>query len=154
MFLSSFAVSWMYNAYISTIDKDDIQMETLVEQSVLDIDKDELVRYKLGTRTTMAIFVLFILKPSDPLGMMNHLIPNETKIWHEFKKQVVGQLGTDDDELSFTVLDNSATEEQGLVADLIRDAQHAYRCFREHEKRKEKATGATDIIRTTNMRNV
>ncbi|KAG2362395.1 hypothetical protein BDR07DRAFT_1460919 [Suillus spraguei] len=61
MFLSSFAASWAYNLYLSSIDKENIQQELLLR--ILNLDEQHIKTYSLGTRTTAAVFACLMLQP-------------------------------------------------------------------------------------------
>ncbi|KIM79382.1 hypothetical protein PILCRDRAFT_10504 [Piloderma croceum F 1598] len=86
MFLSTLAVSWTYNAYLSSIDIEKIQRNMLVDRV---LDKPKMTKYRLGTRSTMAVFVLLVLQPPDPEKMLNYLLPGDTETWRIWKKAVL-----------------------------------------------------------------
>ncbi|KAK7464401.1 hypothetical protein VKT23_006565 [Stygiomarasmius scandens] len=131
MFLITFAVSWLYNAYLSSFDKEEMQRKVLLRDDVLKIN-GELKRYQFGTRTALAVFVTFVLQPSKPQAMLDHLIPNNTDVWNTFKKQVAGQVNFEGDELNIDFGALKTEGENGLMDDLEDDAREAYRIYREY----------------------
>ena len=102
MFLSSLAVSWGYNSYLTSIDREQIQYDILT-RSVL--PKPRMLKYTLGTRTAMAVFVLNVLAAPRPepyptpedaqvdlQEVLNDLLPNNTQIWKSWKKEVLAKI--------------------------------------------------------------
>ncbi|THV04089.1 hypothetical protein K435DRAFT_774577 [Dendrothele bispora CBS 962.96] len=139
LFLTSFAVSWLYNAYLSSLDKEEMQRRVLLKPEVLKIS-GERQRYGFGTRTAMAVFVMFALQPSSPRSLLDHLIPNNTIIWNTFKDQLAKQapIGPEVKELSIDFSALKTVGNKGLMDDLTDDAQEAYKTYRKYcELRKE-----------------
>ena len=72
MFLTSLGCSWLYNSYLSSLDKESIQRRILVNTI---LQKPDMRKYRLGTRTTMVVFVLLvhagIILPSQNLFIIN-----------------------------------------------------------------------------------
>ncbi|KAF9232787.1 hypothetical protein BU15DRAFT_80831 [Melanogaster broomeanus] len=129
MFVSSLAVSWAYNSWLSSLDKEKIQREILVN-NVLQTPK--LTKYILGTRTSMVVFVLLVLQPEDPSRILDELLPNDTKVWTKWKSTITDLLRnketfdfgvTDWDLHGFTI------QEKTLLETLFKDAQSAYDGF-------------------------
>lgn len=89
MFISSLAVSWGYNSYLSSLDRESFQRRILEDQ----ILREPLKRkYAFGTRTAMAVFVLLVLSPADPDALrkiLDDLLPNETLVWKIWKKEII-----------------------------------------------------------------
>jgi len=131
LFLISFAVSWLYNAYLSSFDKEEMQREVLLTDEVLNIN-GKLKRYRFGTRTAMAVFAMFVLQPSKPRAMLDHLIPNNTDVWNTFKQRVASQIGFEGDELEIDFGSLKAEGENGLMHDLTDDAREAYKIYRDY----------------------
>ncbi|KAG0701551.1 hypothetical protein DFH29DRAFT_982655 [Suillus ampliporus] len=95
MFLSSFAASWAYNLYLSSIDKEFIQQNLLLE--ILQLQEQHMQTYSLGTRTTAAVFACLVLQPRDdadnnfkPEDIIRHFIPNDTQVWITWRQRVLG----------------------------------------------------------------
>ncbi|KAG9053271.1 hypothetical protein FS842_008407, partial [Serendipita sp. 407] len=91
MFLATFVCSWVYNCYLSSIDKEEVQRGMLMSK-VLEIGKPGLKKYTFAKRTTAVVFLLLILQPQDNEGILNELLPNNTKIWKIWKEQVLKRL--------------------------------------------------------------
>ncbi|KAI0807063.1 hypothetical protein C8Q74DRAFT_31675 [Fomes fomentarius] len=141
MFLCSLAVSWIYNSYLSSLDKESIQRRILVDQI---LEKPLMRKYKLGTRTTMVVFVLLVLSQSKGVELdtlrdiMNELLPNDTLVWREWKKTVlqgVKRIAASDDEFDGMFISTSdqgsnfSEKERNLLSSLYTDAHAAYVAF-------------------------
>ncbi|KAG6332854.1 hypothetical protein ID866_6239 [Astraeus odoratus] len=132
MFVTSLAVSWGYNIWLSSLDKESIQKDILME----DILKEpKLTRYVLCTRTSMAVFVLLVARPEKPERFMEDLLPNDTRVWAKWKANVIERL-REGEKLEFHSEDwNDMTlsdEERCLLETLYKDAQSAYDGFAEY----------------------
>ncbi|KAI1790721.1 hypothetical protein LXA43DRAFT_1014702 [Ganoderma leucocontextum] len=58
MFLSSLGVSWLYNSFLSSLDKEHIQRNILFKEILA---RPRAYKYILKTRTAMVVFVLLVL---------------------------------------------------------------------------------------------
>ena len=129
MFVASLGVSWVYNSWLSSLDKEKIQRDILLN-SVL--EKPVLAKYTLGTRTTMVVFVLLVLQPEEPTEILNELLPNDTKVWRQWKESIVRRL-LNKEKLEFGdadwELDGFNVQERSLLETLYGDAQAAYGGF-------------------------
>ncbi|KAG0702439.1 hypothetical protein DFH29DRAFT_1079523 [Suillus ampliporus] len=145
MFLSSFATSWAYSLYLSSIDKEHIQQELLLK--VLDLDEQHMQTYSLGTRTTAAVFACLMLQPPgvgadkwgsvgfDPEGIIRNFIPNDTPVWSTWRKKVLDVMrerlrSREPCHYLLEVSEKEAEEfkknEQDLLEKLLQDAHTAY----------------------------
>jgi hypothetical protein len=126
MFVTSLVVSWIYNSWLSSLDKEKIQRDILLN-SVL--EKPVLTKYRLGTRTTMSVFVLLVLQPEEPTKMLNELLPNDTAVWRQWKETIVRRL-LNKEKLEFVdtdwELDGFSSQEWSLLKVLYGDAEAAY----------------------------
>ena len=126
MFVTSLGVSWIYNLWLSSLDKEKIQLDILLN-SVL--KNPVLTRYCLGTRTTMVVFILLVLQPEEPTKILNELLPNDTKVWKQWKEMVVQRL-LNKERLEFVdadwELDAFSLQDRSLLEVLYGDAQAAY----------------------------
>ncbi|KAL1947514.1 hypothetical protein VTO73DRAFT_13238 [Trametes versicolor] len=89
MFLCSLAVSWMYNSYLSSLDRESFQRRILMEQI---LHNPAMRKYTFGTRTSMAVYVLLVLSPAEPEALrkiLNDLLPNETQVWKIWKTEII-----------------------------------------------------------------
>ncbi|KAK7470412.1 hypothetical protein VKT23_001838 [Stygiomarasmius scandens] len=145
MFLSSFGVSWCFNAFLSSIEKEKMQRNVLLSKEILELDHDKSSgKYILGTRTAMAVFVVLVLKPKDPLALLNNLIPNDTPVWKSFKKEMAGRLEENLSDFSFEV--GEGDEGVSFKEDLEKDVRDTYIYYRKHfESEQNRLTMVSDF---------
>ncbi|KAI6097545.1 hypothetical protein EDD16DRAFT_1072961 [Pisolithus croceorrhizus] len=134
MFVTSLAVSWGYNLWLSAFDKEQIQRDILMKEV---LRRPQLTKYVLGTRTSMVVFVLLILKPEEPGKIMNSLLPNDTKAWRKWKDAIVSRIksakGFEFDQADWD--DDSFTDgDRKLLTVLFHDAQDAYVGFKKYHR--------------------
>jgi hypothetical protein len=127
MFVTSLAVSWAYNSYLSSSDREKIQRRILREKILPDM---QLTKYRLGTRTTMVVFVLLVLRCSNPEKLLNNLLPNDTNTWNIWKRVVLEKV-KGNKPLSFDEGDYEGVDahERQLLENLYKDAEAAYNGF-------------------------
>ncbi|KIK45946.1 hypothetical protein CY34DRAFT_776674 [Suillus luteus UH-Slu-Lm8-n1] len=112
MFLSSFAASWTYNLYLSSIDNEYIQERLILKE--LHLEQKHMQTYVFGTRTTAAVFACLMLQPFDkvthkyvaaakwkdlgfePESIIRNFIPNDTQVWVTWRKKVLEVMRTRD----------------------------------------------------------
>ncbi|KAF9484114.1 hypothetical protein BDN70DRAFT_826326, partial [Pholiota conissans] len=86
LFLFSFAVSWAYNAYLASMDREQLQIDLL--RNIL----GNPVPLNLGSsrirRTVAVVASAFYLKPFNALGYLSHLLPNDTPVWTPWKEHI------------------------------------------------------------------
>ncbi|KAG2135726.1 uncharacterized protein EDB93DRAFT_821899 [Suillus bovinus] len=148
MFLSSFAASWAYNLYLSSIDYEYIQEQLLLK--VLNLDEQHMQTYSLGTRTTAAVFACLMLQPPgvceesewkklgfEPEGILRKFIPNDTPVWMTWREKVLSVMrdqkvhGRDTDRLlqmsdKEKDMFKANLNDQKLLEKLLEDARTAY----------------------------
>ncbi|KAI6042773.1 hypothetical protein EDC04DRAFT_883402 [Pisolithus marmoratus] len=133
MFVVSVAVSWLYNLWLWSFDKEKVQRDILMEI----LGRPSLSKYILGTRTSMVIFVLLALDLDDPKDVMNFLLPPNTRAWQIWKKAVITRL-KNHEKLSFDASDwddsSPSDQERQLLETLSADAHEAYEGFQQHKK--------------------
>ena len=99
MFIISVSASWLYNSYLSSFEKEEIQTDILFEV----LGNPKMLRFRAGTRTTMAVLVCSLLfhgvecsSPKDARilrrRLLHEFLPNETTVWKRWKDKVVEQL--------------------------------------------------------------
>jgi hypothetical protein len=127
MFLGSLAVSWVYNCYLSSTDREKLQREMLRK---IVLPQMKLTKYRLGTRTTMVVFVLLVLRPSNLEKLLNALLPNDTNTWNIWKRVVLEKM-EGKKPLSFDDGDHEGVDsrEKELLENLYQDAEAAYNGF-------------------------
>ena len=125
MFVVSLAVSWMYNLWLSSLAKG-IERDILLNNVLA---KPVLTKHILGTRTTMVVFILLVLQVEEPSKVLNELLPNDTKVWKQWKRTIVPRL-VSGEKLEWAnsdwELDGFTLEEKSLLETLYGDAQAAY----------------------------
>ena len=116
MFLSSLGVSWLYNSFLSSLDKESIQRRILFEDVLAG---PKVYKYILKTRTAMTVFVLLVLASSretpelraeqTPLQhLLNDLLPNDTEIWSAWKHDLLDKIREHIDPLTDISFDSPA----------------------------------------------
>jgi hypothetical protein len=134
MFIASLAVSWAYNSWLSSLDKAEIQRRLLLD---VVLKNPMMTKYMLGTRTTMAVFVLLALNPSDPAKVLDDLLPNDTQVWKRWKSIILSRL-QGGEKMHFHSADwddgNFNGNERTLLRTLLGDAQAAYDGYSDHQK--------------------
>jgi hypothetical protein len=131
MFLSTLAVSWAYNSYLSSLDNEMLQRELLLNCVLA---KPRLQRFKFPNWTSTVVFTLLFGRPDDPQKMLNSLIPNDTIIWGKWKAAVLGMVET---RVSDFVEDYAGLEnvkDSLLLKQLYGDARSAYEAYKRHER--------------------
>lgn len=142
MFLVSLGVSWGYNSYLSSLEKERIQTDILFQ--TLGIPDSEILRFRTGTRTTMAVFVCLLLfhgvEPSSPeedsarrFRILHSCLSNDTAVWKRWREKVIQQLlNVDNKSESLPYLveneqDRALPEEdRNLLKQLLEDARMAF----------------------------
>ncbi|KAI0331813.1 hypothetical protein GY45DRAFT_1215991, partial [Cubamyces sp. BRFM 1775] len=127
LFVATLGISWLYNAYLSSLDKEDIQTEIVLD--VLHLRESDMQKFRLGTRTAMAVFTALSLRSPRPMKLLDALLPNDTPVWQRWKgilerKLLAGQ------SLRFIEVDwkvpDFSPEDQELLKGLLADAEEAY----------------------------
>ncbi|KAL1947513.1 hypothetical protein VTO73DRAFT_13237 [Trametes versicolor] len=91
LFLATLFCSWVYNSYLSSLDRENIQRAILRDQ-VLQFKPGQLEKYELGTRTAMVTFALLTLAPAKTQALkrvLDDLLPNDTDVWCSWKNEVL-----------------------------------------------------------------
>jgi hypothetical protein len=129
MFVSSLAVSWVYNSCLSAFDKEKIQQRILLDEI---LEKPSLKKYVLNTRTAAVVFALCVLSPKDPSKILEAYLPNDTKVWRRWKETILQRLRRNE-ELHFEEgdwnLSGYTEDERNLLHSLYDNAQAAYDDF-------------------------
>ncbi|TFK33080.1 hypothetical protein BDQ12DRAFT_658440 [Crucibulum laeve] len=147
LFLGTLAVSWWYSCYLSSLERERIQAELLV-QDVMKLKKSEAFkRYRLQTRTAMVVFLLLVLKPLDRRALLDELLPNNTNTWNIWKSKVLSKIDNKE-ELKFQTSDREGVTqaEDGLLKDLFWDAEAAYAGYCTYLKVDDPDTNIEKIV--------
>ncbi|OJA18663.1 hypothetical protein AZE42_10099 [Rhizopogon vesiculosus] len=142
MFLTSFGVSWVYNLFLASMDKEYLQEELLLQ--ALGLSDEYMKTYKLGTRTTAAVFACLALQPEcdsgewerrgfKPQVIIRQFIPNDTHVWAVWRDQVLEQMKNNTpgwQSLDIKACDDRVAafgeNERKLLSDLLSDARTAF----------------------------
>lgn len=133
MFVSSLCISWVYTFYVSSFRRESLLADLLFQK----LGDPRLCKFHLGTRTTMAAFIAFLVFHQLPnpthvsiQKILATLIPNDTVVWNKWRKKVAQQVcntsllclevgeGGDDADLT--------ESERKLLTTLVSDAKVAY----------------------------
>jgi hypothetical protein len=144
MFMSSLAVSWAYNSFLSSLEKEKIQTELLWES----LDNPHITKLTFPNRGAQAAFMCFALhagvdeskkssKNFKPKKILECMIPNDTRVWTAWREHVAKQVLSKDKDKSFRpdekVEANLEDEERQLLMQMLKDAEDGYRGFQELE---------------------
>ncbi|KAG2115811.1 uncharacterized protein F5147DRAFT_674720 [Suillus discolor] len=143
MFLSSLAVSWAYNSFLSSLEKEKIQTDILWKS----LDEPPITKFVLPNRTSEAACACFILHAGvdksrksstdfKPKKILECMIPNDTRVWEAWRKHVAEQVLGEQKIKHFSpigelVADLDA-EEQKLLGQLLADAEYGYECYQKY----------------------
>ncbi|KAH9847271.1 hypothetical protein C2E23DRAFT_849614 [Lenzites betulinus] len=147
MFVATLGVSWAYNAYLSVLDKEDIQTDILMD--VLHLSEPEHIqKFECGTRTAQVVFTALALNSPRPMKLLDELLPNDTPVWQRWKQVLERKLLNGE---PFTVVPSDlhaepafSDEDRELLRELFMDAQEAWTgwqtacCQRDSESIDEK----------------
>ena len=144
MFLISLGVSWGYNSYLSSLEKEKIQIQILFRK----LGDPKMLRFRTSTRTMMTVFVCLLLfhgvEPSSPKvdrtnrdRILKKCISNETPVWLRWREKVINQLLNIDEgsQSSPYLAEDDADKEQftpeegGLLKQLLGDADAAFKGY-------------------------
>ncbi|KAG8219251.1 hypothetical protein J3R82DRAFT_90 [Butyriboletus roseoflavus] len=137
MFCVSLGVSWGYNSYLSSLEKEKIQTDLLFQT----LENPEMLRFRAGTRTTMAVFVCLLLfhgveavSPQEDrarrVKILQSCLKNDTVVWRRWSDKVVKQLLNINDRLPYLEEDDEdralPESDRKLLKQLLKDAADAF----------------------------
>ena len=132
MFVFSITVSWLYNLWLWSFNRDKVQRHILMNV----LHKPILNKFVLGTRASMVVFVLLALGLDDPTTIINDLLPGcDTRVWQKWKTAIVnklmeGQTLEFDSSENFNQKDSDLDMgEQEMLRTWFTDAMDAYKGF-------------------------
>ncbi|CAA7264690.1 unnamed protein product [Cyclocybe aegerita] len=128
MFLSSLGISWIFNAYLASVDREDLQKRILMR--VL-LQKPTFRTVALPKWTSLVVFAAVYLqaKPEGTRGLLEQLIPNDTAVWRTVKSAVVEAIERNEDPSAIVAernLDYLDKRERGLLEDMMKQASIGY----------------------------
>ncbi|KAF8435745.1 hypothetical protein L210DRAFT_3408593 [Boletus edulis BED1] len=143
MFLVSLGASWVYNSYLSSLEEEKIQENILFDA----LEEPKTIRFRTGTRTTMAVFACLLLfhrvkgttaneEHSARVKILNACLSNDTAVWTLWKEKIVQHLlGINDrpdtspsfeEDLKDKRLSEFPEQERKLFKQLLDDAHDAF----------------------------
>jgi len=140
IFLSTFAVSWLYNAYLASVDREALQKRILLS-ALLQYPRTWKIR--VPKYTTAVVLLTMLSESKKPLATFHSLLPNDTPVWNLLKRIIVESIKTSQDPQELwrarcTVDDEIAQlseKEKRLLGDLITSSSqafHAVSVYRKH----------------------
>ena len=144
MFLGTLGVSWAYNSYLSSLEKEKIQAKVLFKK----LGKPKMRKFRLGTRTTMTVFACLLICDGmespysgiNPGKILRDFIPNDTQVWQRWRNKVTRQM--EEGKLSSQSLTNLEVDEEdrlylgesdiNLLTTLLKDAKSAFEGYYSH----------------------
>ncbi|KAF9483587.1 hypothetical protein BDN70DRAFT_291570 [Pholiota conissans] len=85
IFLATFALSWLYNGYLASVDREKLQFGAL--SNVLGLSMPETVNFSTWSAAVAAS--TFLLCPSCPEDWLRQLIPNNVPVWIKWRECMV-----------------------------------------------------------------
>jgi len=132
MFVASLVVSWSYNLWLSSLDKEKIQRDMLMDILELKQEKHSLTKFTLGTRTSMAVFVVLASNnKKKSQDILDYLLPNNTGVWTRWKSTILDRLESGKGLLDESDWKDLQDHERILLKMLDDDAEAAYKGFLE-----------------------
>ena len=137
MFVMSLGASWIYNLCLSALDKEKIQRRILLNEI---LKEPTMHKYTLPSRTAAVVFALCVLRPGDPSKILDAYLPNDTRVWREWKETILDRLHKKE-KLHFREEDwklfEYTDEEEKLLASLYLYAQAGWDGYATYEKPTE-----------------
>ena len=144
MFLGTLGISWAYNSYLSSLEKEKIQAKVLFKT----LGKPKMRKFRLGTRSTMAVFACLLIcdgmeSPYSGINfgkILRDIILNDTPVWQRWRNKVtrqmkegrlssesLTQLEVDEDDRS-----HLGESDINLLTTLLKDAKSAFEGYYKH----------------------
>ncbi|KIK25139.1 hypothetical protein PISMIDRAFT_9732 [Pisolithus microcarpus 441] len=137
MFLISLAVSWSFNMWLSSVDKEDVRNEIFSKV----LGEPSLIKFTFRNRVSAVVFLLLALsydhRSPGNLGrlkkIMDTLLPTDAEVWEIWKETVLRKLRSGQ-ELQFEGSDHSdlSRRDETLLKTFLKDAEAAYTAFKNH----------------------
>lgn len=139
LFLVFLGVSWAYNTYLASLDREEIQIDVISHCLDLRQDNKHVLKYDLARWTGAAVFVAHVLQPSNCWGLLDHIIPNKTETWDKFKQEIASDFVPKEN----VVPTPRERAVDPLMQDLRIDAEYAREVYLEYLKDRPKITQDT-----------
>lgn len=140
MFLSSLAVSWAYNSFLSSLEQEKIQVSLLWKA----LHNPKVSKIGLKSRAAQAVFICLVLRDGErgpsvdfkPKKVLQCFVSNDTRVWDTWRHKVVEELESCEQEKLFELdscdLQGFTNNEKVLLEALLQDARNAYVGYKEH----------------------
>ncbi|KAF8884218.1 hypothetical protein CPB84DRAFT_1734462 [Gymnopilus junonius] len=143
MFLSSFAVSWIYNAYLASLDTEALQRGILTK---ILLQKPVIWTIRFPKRTALVVFVAVYTDAEDPRSFLDEMIPNNTSVWRLVKETITEAILTEKDPevvvgSKSQVVNELRSKDQGLVQDMLKQASIGYNAAKKIQRQEIQVTG-------------
>ncbi|PPQ95901.1 hypothetical protein CVT26_015587 [Gymnopilus dilepis] len=133
LFLATLGISWLFNAYLASVDNEALQTRILSE--VL-LHKPKTSTVRLPKRTSLVVFAALYMGTKDPRSFLDEMIPNDTAVWKLVKETISEAIIKDVDpedilgekSQKVAALDNF---EKGLFDDMLKQASIGFRGAKE-----------------------
>ncbi|KAG1732874.1 uncharacterized protein EDB91DRAFT_1330155 [Suillus paluster] len=132
MFMSSLAVSWAYNSFLSSLEKEKIQTDLLWKS----LDEPPITKLVLPNRASQAACANMFKKSAanfKPKKILERMIPNDTRVWEAWREHVAKQVSSKEKFKSFEpekeFLADFEEEELELLREMLADAKHGWECY-------------------------
>jgi len=123
MFLSSLSVSWIFNAYLASVDRQDLQKEILTTAILGNLRLDTVGLPKWMSLVAFAA-VCLEAKAEDTRAILDEMIPNNTEVWKRVKEVVAEAEGEAFE--NQPNLEGLNEQEKGLLRDMLEQARIGY----------------------------
>ncbi|KAF9558461.1 hypothetical protein CPC08DRAFT_709610 [Agrocybe pediades] len=139
MFLSTFAVSWVYNAYLASVDREALQKRILL--SAL-LRQPKTWKIRVPKYTTVAVLLTMLSGSKDPRATFNSLLSNDTVVWNLAKDIIVESIESGQDPAyilnsrsDWSTITSLSQKEQSLLNDLTAFSSQAFHAVRKYRER-------------------
>lgn len=123
MFLSTFAVSWLYNAYLASVDREDLQKRLLINNL---LQKPTVRTVRLPKWTALVTFSALVLQAGkNTRAILDEMIPTDTHVWRIVKDTIIKSIQRNqipNDVLPEQNLEGLDEKELGLLRDMLEQA--------------------------------
>jgi hypothetical protein len=135
MFLSSLGVSWIFNAYLASVDRQDLQEEILTN-AILRNPRLDTVAFPKWTSLVACAIVCLEAKPEHTRAILDKMIPNNTEVWKRVKDAVLEE--TFENQPDSEGLNKADT---GLLKDMLDQVRIGYKEAKQYKMGLQRQVG-------------
>ena len=140
IFLATLGVSWLYNVFLSAIDREKAQTRILLDDVLKLNPATDIRKYRLGNWTEAVAFTSLVLARAHPLktprALLDGLVPNDTPVWNTWKEAMCRKLKSkriSSDGFRFSADDRDGDGLEGkdrrLFERFLDDSEAAWNCW-------------------------